>query len=140
MKNLFIDTNIVIDLLAKRQDFYKEAQELFTLADNKDINLYISALTFANTHYLLLKYHKSDDVRKILIKFKILTKILSTNDKILELALVSDFKDFEDAIQYYTALENDLDLIITRNKKDFKTSKLPVMTAKEYLDLTDDSL
>ena len=55
------------------------------------------------------------------------------NDKILELALISDFKDFEDAIQYHTALENELDLIITRNKKDFKTSALPVLTAKEYL-------
>ena len=48
-------------------------------------------------------------------------------------ALNSNFKDFEDAIQYHTALENELDLIITRNKKDFKTSALPVLTAKEYL-------
>jgi predicted nucleic acid-binding protein len=55
------------------------------------------------------------------------------DDKILELALVSDFKDFEDAIQYHTALENELDLILTRNKKDFKKSILAVLTAKEYL-------
>lgn len=55
------------------------------------------------------------------------------DDKILELALASDFKDFEDAIQYHTALENHLDTIISRNKKDFKSSVLPVLTAKEYL-------
>ncbi len=55
------------------------------------------------------------------------------DDKILELALVSDFKDFEDGIQYHTALENDLDMIISRNKRDFKNSKLPVFTASEYL-------
>lgn len=55
------------------------------------------------------------------------------NNKILELALASDFKDFEDAIQYYTALENHLDIIISRNKKDVKSSVLPVLTAKEYL-------
>jgi len=55
------------------------------------------------------------------------------NNKILELALASDFKDFEDAIQYHTALENHLDIIISRNKKDVKSSVLPVLTAKEYL-------
>lgn len=133
MDKLLVNTNIVIDLLTKREDFYEEAQELFTLADNKDLKLYISALTFADTHYLLSRHLKTFDARKVLIKFKILVTVLSIDDKILELALVSDFKDFEDAIQYHTALESNLDLIITRNKKDFKTSSLPVMTAKEYL-------
>jgi predicted nucleic acid-binding protein len=133
MKNLLIDTNIIIDLLAKRKDFYQEAQELFTLADINEVNLYISSLTFANTHYLLSKELNADETRKVLIKFKLLVKILPLDDRILELALSSDFKDFEDGIQYYTALENKLEIIITRNKKDFKTTKLPVLTAKEYL-------
>lgn len=133
MKNLLIDTNIIVDLLSKRKNFYQEAQELFTLADEQDIKLYISSLTFANTHYLLSRELNSDEVRKILIKFKLLVYILPLDDKLLELALSSDFNDFEDAIQYYTALENNLNIIITRNKKDFKTSKLPVLTAKEYL-------
>lgn len=133
MKNLLIDTNIIIDLLAKRKDFYQEAQELFTLADENEVNLYISSLTFANTHYVLSKELNADQIRKVLIKFKLLVKILPLDDRILELALSSDFKDFEDGIQYYTALENKLEIIITRNKKDFKTAKLPVLTAKEYL-------
>ncbi|NLX66905.1 MAG: PIN domain-containing protein [Bacteroidales bacterium] len=133
MKNLLIDTNIIIDLLAKRKDFYQEAQELFTLADENEVNLYISSLTFANTHYVLSKELNADEVRKALIKFKLLVEILPLDDRILELALSSDFKDFEDGIQYYTALENKLEIIITRNKKDFKTAKLPVLTAKEYL-------
>lgn len=55
MKKLLVDTNIVIDLLAKRKDFYREAQELFTLADENEVKLHISSLTFANTHYLLVK-------------------------------------------------------------------------------------
>ena len=93
----------------------------------------VSALTFANTHYLLSKHQKLDEARKILIKFKVLVEVSPLDDKIVELALVSDFKDFEDAIQYHTALENGIDIIITRNKKDFKNSKLPIMTAKEYL-------
>ncbi|SRR5690554_435503 len=133
MKKLLVDTNIIIDLLAKRKDFYQEAQELFTLADENQVKLYISSLTFANTHYVLVKELNADEARKVLIKFKLLVKTLPLDEKILELALSSDFKDFEDAIQYYTALENKLEIIITRNKKDFKTSKLAVLTAKEYL-------
>jgi predicted nucleic acid-binding protein len=133
MDKLLVDTNIVIDLLSKREEFFQEAQELFTLADNRQVELFVSALTFANTHYLLSKYQKLDDARKILIKFKVLVKVAHLDDKIVELALVSDFKDFEDAIQYNTALENGIDVIITRNKKDFKNSKLPIMNAREYL-------
>ena len=133
MENLLIDTSIIVDLLAKRKNFYQEAQELFTLADEQELKLYISSLTFANTHYLLSKELNSNEALKVLIKFKLLVSILPLDDKILELALSSDFNDFEDGIQYYTALENKLNVIITRNKKDFKTSKLPVLTAKEYL-------
>jgi len=66
-------------------------------------------------------------------KLKVLVNVLPLDDKITDLALNSDFRDFEDAIQYYTAIENDQDLIITRNQPDFKESKLPIMTAKEYI-------
>jgi len=132
MEKLLIDTNIIIDLLAKRENFYQEAQELFTLADEKNVLLFISSLSLVNTHYILSKHLNENEVRKTLIKFKILVEVLPLEDKIIELALASDFKDFEDAVQYYTALDNKLDFIITRNKKDFKTSKLPVFTAREY--------
>ena len=133
MENVFVDTNIVIDLLQKRDEFYKEAQELFTLADRKKVKLYISALTFANTYYILSRFYSSDEAKKILSKFKVLVDVLPTTDKIIELALASDFKDFEDAIQFYTALENSLEAIITRNKKDFKNNLIPIFSAKEYL-------
>jgi predicted nucleic acid-binding protein len=120
MENLLIDTNIIVDLLSKRKNFYQEAQELFTLADEQEVKLYISSLTFANTHYLLSKELNSNEARKVLIKFKLLVSILPLDDKILELALSSDFNDYEDGIQYYTALENKLNIIITRNKKILK--------------------
>lgn len=135
MDSVFVDTNIVIDLLQKRDEFYKEAQELFTLADRKKVRLYISALTFANTYYILSRFYSSDEAKKILSKFKVLVEVLPTTDKIIELALASDFKDFEDAIQFYTALESGLKAIITRNKKDFKNNLIPVFSAKEYLNL-----
>ena len=133
MEHVFVDTNIVIDLLQKRENFYKEAQELFTKADRKKLKLYISALTFANTYYILSKHYSSSEAKKILSKFKVLVEVLPTTDKIIDLALASDFNDFEDAIQFYTALESNLHVIITRNKKDFKNNLIPVFSAKEFL-------
>ena len=134
MKTLFIDTNIVIDLLAKREPFYEEAAKLFSLADKNKINLIVSSLTFANTNYILSKMTNSTTAREILTKFKVLVTVAALNDKIIELALNDkSFSDFEDGLQYYTAMENEADIIITRNLKDFKNSILPVITAQTYL-------
>lgn len=133
MEQLFVDTNIVLDLLAQRAEFFQEAQELFTRADLNKVELTISALTFANTHFILSKHLKLEETRKILNTFKVLVNVAPVDDKIIELALASDFKDFEDAIQYYSALESKAQIIITRNKKDFKYAKIPIMTAKEYI-------
>ena len=134
MNKLLIDTNIVIDLLARRSDHYEEASELFSLADNKEIILAISSLSFANTSYILSKMLSPKRTKDILTKFRILVKILNLDDTIIDLALSDDdFKDFEDGLQYYTAVENQMDLIISRNKRDFKSAKIPVLTAKEFL-------
>lgn len=134
MSRLLIDTNIVIDLLSKRDKFYDEAADLFSRADKKELELKISSLTFANTNYILTKLKSSKEAREILRKFKVLVELLSLDDKITELALSDDnFPDFEDGLQYYSAIENQIDVIITRNKKDFKNSKIPVLTVKEFL-------
>ena len=134
MNRLLIDTNIVIDLLSKREKFYHEAAELFSRADKKELELAISSLTFANTNYILSKLKSPKDARQILRKFKVLVEVLSLDDKITELALSDEkFPDFEDGLQYYSAIENQIDIIITRNKKDFKNSNIPVLTAKEFL-------
>lgn len=134
MSSLLIDTNIVIDLLSKREKFYEEAADLFSRADKKELELAISSLTFANTNYILTKLKSAKEAKEILRKFKVLVEILSLDDKITELALSdNNFPDFEDGLQYYSAIENQIDIIITRNKKDFKKSKIPVLTAKEFL-------
>lgn len=133
MERLFVDTNIVLDLLQKREDFYKDAQTLFTLADERKVELFISSLSITTTNYLLSKYYNPSQARKILLKFKVLVNVLSLDDKIIELALSSDFNDFEDAIQYHTALQNHIGLIITRNKRDYQKAEIPVLTAKEYI-------
>tara|TARA_B100000780_G_scaffold259592_1_gene210753 strand:+ start:1334 stop:1747 length:414 start_codon:yes stop_codon:yes gene_type:complete len=134
MKSLLVDTNIIIDLLAKRDEFYNEAAQLFSLADKKEIKLKISSLSFANTNDILTRIKSAKEAREILRKFKVLVDILNLDDRIIELAISDEkFTDFEDGLQYYSAIENSIDIIITRNKKDFKKSKLPVLTAKEFL-------
>lgn len=134
MIRLLIDTNVVIDLLSKREEFYEEAADLFSRADRKELELTISSLTFANTNYVLSKMRSPKVAREVLRKFKVLVELLPLDDKITDLALSDErFPDFEDGLQYYAAMENGIDIIITRNKKDFKNSKIPVLTAKEFL-------
>ena len=136
MSRLLIDTNIVIDLLSKREKFYDEAADLFSRADKKELVLTISSLTFANTNYILTKLKSAEEAREILRKFKVLVELLNLDDKVTELALSDEsFPDFEDGLQYYSAIENQIDVIITRNKKDFKNSKIPVLSTKEFLAL-----
>lgn len=135
MKKLFIDTNIVIDLLSRREPFFEEAAELFSLADKKQIELSVSSLTIANTSYTLLRQMDSNKAKSVLRKLRLILKILPLDDKIIGLALNDDnFSDFEDGLQYFTAIEDEQDLIITRNLKDFKNSKLPTMTAKQFIE------
>lgn len=134
MKKLLIDTNIVIDLLAKREPDYLAAAQLFSLSDKKQVKLSVSSLTIANTNYLLLKLKSPIEVKSILRKFKLLVDVLALDDKIINLGLNdTDFNDFEDGVQYFSAIENDQDVIITRNLKDFKKAVLPVMTAEQFL-------
>lgn len=133
MKKLLVDTNIIIDLLAQREKFYEPAAKLFSLADQEKVELYVSSLSFANTHYILNRKLIESKVREILRKLKVLVKVISFDSKVLDMALNSDFKDFEDAIQYYSAIESDIDIIITRNLKDFKKSELPVMTGQQFI-------
>ncbi len=133
MKKALLDTNIVLDLLARREPFYEEAAELFSMGDRNKIRLSLSSLSLANTHYVLSKFRPQQEASEILRSFKVLVQVLSFDDKITDLALNSNFKDFEDAIQYFTAIENNQELIITRNMSGFRESKIPVMTAHEFI-------
>ncbi len=130
MDKLLIDTDIALDLLTERQPFYKAAAQLFTLADKKKIKLYVSSLCFNNLDYVISRQYNKKESRRILTQFKALVQVLAVDDKIISLSLGSDFGDFEDAIQYYTALENNIGLLITRNLKDYKRASISIMTAE----------
>ena len=138
MKKIFIDTNIVIDLLSRRDPFFKEAASLFSLADKKHIKLSVSSLTIANTSYTLLRQINLKETKSVLRKLRLIVEILPLDDKVVGLALNDDtFTDFEDGLQYFTAIENNQGIIITRNLKDFKNSKMPVMTTRQFLETID---
>lgn len=134
MKNLFIDTNIVIDVLANRQPYSGPAAQLFDLAEKGKINLFISALSFANIYYIIKKACTHKDTISLLRDLEGLTETLDVTKQVIAKSLVSDIKDFEDSIQYYTALSNKkITVIVTRNVKDYKNSELAVLTADEAL-------
>ena len=130
---LFLDTNIVVDLLDRREPFCHDAVRLFTMAYNKQVQLIVSPMTYTTASYLLRK-HGPEGVRNLLANFRQLSRIAVVDERTVDDSLASQFKDFEDAMQYYTALKAKADAIITRNGKDFTASKLPVMTATEYLE------
>jgi len=122
-----------MDLLAKREPYYQFAAALFSLADQNKIEICISPLTFYNINYIVFRNYNSSQSRKNLLKFKTLVTFLPVNDKVVDLTLTSKFKDFEDGIQYYTALEHNINSIVTRNLKKYKSAKITILTAEQYL-------
>ena len=133
MKRLFLDTNIVVDLLDRREPFCHDAVRLFTMAYNKQVKLIVSPMTYSTASFLLRK-HGSEGVRILLSNFRQLSRVAAANERTVDDSLASQFKDFEDAMQYYSALKAKSDAIITRNGKDFTASKIPVMTASEFFE------
>ncbi|MDP2687807.1 MAG: PIN domain-containing protein [Aequorivita sp.] len=133
MKTLFLDTNVIIDLLAKRVPFYDTIAKVATLADEKKIRLVCSPISFTTVEYVLRKYETSEAILSKLRKFKIICNVCEVNEETIEKALNSGFADFEDSVQYFSAIQSHCSILITRNGKDFKNSAGPIMTAEEYL-------
>lgn len=128
---VFVDTDIILDLLLAREPFFSAATRLFLLLQDGEIEGYVSPLSFSNLFYVLRKATSGTEAITALRKLKLLTRVLSVDEQTIDLALASSFADFEDAIQYYAALPNEIDAIITRNKSDYKTAKIPVLNAEE---------
>jgi predicted nucleic acid-binding protein len=133
MKKVFLDTNIVIDFLGERGDFYLPSAKILTLADKNKIKIFTSPVSISNTYYLLSKFENTKTALEKIRKFKILCSMSVTNDDVIEKAINSGFKDFEDALQYFSALASGCEVIITRNEKDFKNALIPVMNAESFL-------
>jgi len=141
MKHIFMDTNVVIDFLADRQPFSLHAARLFDLSIDGKVRIYISAVSYNNIYYVLRQSLTNNTTIKLLEELGEMTEITDVTKAIIKQSLKTDFKDYEDAIQYYCALSiPDIDFIVTRNTKDFKKSTLPVLTPIEAVVLLNSSL
>lgn len=132
MIKLYIDSDIILDLLLKRND-YDNAAELMTKIDKKKYKGFTTPLAVANIHCIMTKFGGKKISIKNIRKLRKIMSILPIDEKIVDEALLSDNTDFEDSIQYITSEKNNIDFIITRNKDDFKNSKLPVLNTEEFL-------
>ena len=134
MKQIFVDTNILLDYLFERRGFYKNAERLFDYCAMKNIKVNISALSVATIAYLLSKKFRINEVKEQLEILYGFAKILPFNKRII-LAHQSSFKDLEDAFQYFTAKEHHIPLLITRNIKDFTVDDLSVLSPQQFLEI-----
>lgn len=132
-RKLFLDTNVVLDLLGEREPFYDAAAKIATLADEGKIQIVVSALSYSTVSYVLARFESKAAVKEKLLKFKAISSVAALTEKIIDKGLVSKFEDFEDALQYYCAMEAGCSALITRNGKDFKLADISVLTPDEYL-------
>jgi predicted nucleic acid-binding protein len=134
MKRVFVDTNILIDLLADRRPFSKFAIQLFDMAEKKQVKLFTSSHSYATTHYLLKKYIEENNLRGLLLSLLDLIDLIPVDVDIIRKGLLSEHKDFEDAIQIFAANTiGNMDFIVTRNLKDFKNTGVVVLPPDELL-------
>ena len=133
MTKIFLDTNVVLDFILKRDGFAEDAAMIFDLGERKKLKLTLSSLSVNNIDYIVSKIESKKKSRQIIIKLLSLVEILTVNETTIKKAAMSEFKDFEDAIQNFCAEDEGLNHIITRNLKDYKKSNLSVLTPKEFL-------
>ena len=138
MIKVFLDTDIILDLLLKREPFHYSAYKIFTSIENRHITGYTSPLVIANLHYILtklLKKEKSIEIIKDLLQILKLTTI--DEEIILKIFLHKKIKDFEDLIQYYSAKEFFIEFLITRNIKDYpeSTNDIKIISSEKFVSL-----
>ena len=132
MKKVFLDTNIMVDLIADRKPFSKYSIEIFKKAEERKITLFTSSHSIATTHYLLKKYLAEKILRDVLNNLLDYVTVIAVDTDVLKKGLRSKHRDFEDSIQILCASKIDkIDCIVTRNTKDFRNSEILVLTPDE---------
>jgi predicted nucleic acid-binding protein len=134
MMRVFIDTNVLVDLVCVRESYVDAAQTIFSMAYEKRIQMYISSLSYINTFYIGRHYkYPSEQLTASLRNISDFVTVLDLTNDAIQKALLSDWADIEDAAQYYSAVEANADCIITRNAKDFTDARIPVLTPTSFL-------
>lgn len=131
---LFIDSDVVIDFFTDREPHANPASELFELNEKGKVALYLSAVSINNIYYIVRKFLGHKKTLEVVEELTNMTEIVGTTKKEIIQALKNDFSDYEDSVQYSSALTiAGIDAIITRNIKDYKNSEIAVMTPLNYL-------
>jgi len=133
MKKVLLDTNIILDFILYREEFYQDAEVIFELSSNQEICSFISASSITDLFYIIKKQKNKDIAKRFLIDLTSFIQIANVDHIVIENALNSDLYDFEDAVQDCVAQINHIDIIITRNIKDFKKAKTKIMSPKDFL-------
>lgn len=133
MNKVFVDSDVILDLLAQRIPHFHFSALLFTFADMKKLELYTSPTVFCNVFYILRKELGIEKAKSALRKLRLLIKIIDSSEKTIDCTLNSEFSDFEDAIQCYTAQNHQISIIVTRNVKDYKTAGIIVQNPETFL-------
>lgn len=135
MKRIFIDTNILIDFLAKREPFFPLAASMMNLS-SKNFEILVSSLSFATASYVLTAHHKMQPtaIKQLFDHFIKICHTTTIDTQTINDSIASEIDDFEDAMQYYSAFRANADVIITRNKSDFTPSQIPIYEPQEFLD------
>jgi len=133
MNKVFIDADIILDLLLDREPYSLSSSKLFTAIEEREVIAFTTPVILANIYYISAKMINRKSALEYVRKLLTLLKVTAVDEKIMLLAANSDFKDFEDSIQYYAAKNEAVDFLITRNKMDYKIADLTVCTPDEYL-------
>ena len=129
---VFVDPNILIDLLCERESFVQSARMLFAYGYSGRLTLVLSSLSLVNAVYIARKYGYVD-VRERLDDITEFVEVVDLRKEVAKRALTCEWKDYEDAVQYMSAIKENADCIVTRNKKDFRNSVIPVYTIDELM-------
>ena len=135
---LLIDTNIVLDILLKREPFYQDAVKVMNMAQYNDVREYISASAVTDIYYIAYRQIKDRTLVLELIKrLLMVVSVAAVSEREIRNALKTGWKDFEDAVQYSVAFLNEMDGLITRNPKDYEEADIniwsPEQVLKEYV-------
>ena len=134
-EKVYLDTDIIMDFLTGRDKFFAPAAEIFRSIEEGEIQAYVSSLILWNLYYWLERHTDGKDARSKIKKLRLLLEVISVDGKIIDQALDSGMKDFEDAVQYYAALSAGIEIFLTRNKKDYRKSELQILDCEEYIKL-----
>jgi predicted nucleic acid-binding protein len=128
---IVFDTNIILDVLLNREPFVDLSANIVSFVENKNIEGYLCATTITTLDYLISKQTNRNTARIEIQKLLNIFEISEVNAKVLDMSLKSGFRDFEDAVQYYSGECCGVNGLVTRNAKDYKQAKLPIYTPDE---------